>query len=69
MKKSLICLAVLAVMSQPVFAEKWSAIGILVTKVNGNEIEAKALELDDFESSDLCWKAVKKYSHSEETIG
>lgn len=56
-------------MSQPVFAEKWSAIGILVTKVNGNEIEAKALELDDFESSDLCWKAVKKYSHSEETIG
>ena len=70
MKKVLlaVCLSMAAV-SQQALAEKWSAVGILTTKVDGREAKARFMEIDDFESAEMCWETVKRYSHTREFIG
>ena len=59
----------IAVASRPAFAEKWSAIGILTTQVKGEEAHARYVEIDDFETLDMCRQVVMRESHSDDYIG
>lgn len=67
MKKAILIAALLVATSAQ--AERWSAAGILTTKINGVPAKTEFFELDNFESAELCWAAVRKYSHTDEYIG
>lgn len=49
--------------------ESWTATGILATKISGQPVHVQAVQWEGFESADLCWAMVKKYSNTEEFIG
>lgn len=49
--------------------ESWTATGILATKISGQPVHVQAVQWGGFESSDLCWAMVKKYSHTDDFIG
>ena len=68
MKKMIIAAAVLFAFHTSAQAERWSAAGILVTKIKGHE-KTEFIELDGFDSAELCWAAVNRYSHTDERIG
>lgn len=69
MKKALIAAMILMALTAQAQAERWSAAGILTTKIKGVPAKTEFFELDGFDSSDLCWATVKKYSHTNEYIG
>ena len=60
----------LAVAAQAVNADpKWSAVGILTTQVQGKDPVARPIEIDDFESKELCDAVVKVESRSQDYLG
>ncbi|GKS68959.1 hypothetical protein W03_09630 [Nitrosomonas sp. PY1] len=70
MKKALLVLSVSALITaQPVFAEKWSAIGLLTTQVKNQQAKVEFVEIDDFESRDACMTMVMSEAMSNEYIG
>lgn len=62
-------LAALAVISTSAAAEQWSAIGILTTQIKGQEAKVQYVEIDNFESEELCRQVVLRESYSEDYIG
>lgn len=66
---ALIVTAVFVVFQSPAQAEKWSAVGILTTRVQGEEARAEFVEMDDFETAELCSRVVNRESHSDDFIG
>lgn len=67
--KKLMIAAVLMMFVGAAQAERWSAAGILTTKIKGVPAKTEFFELDGFDSYELCWATVKKYSHTNEYIG
>lgn len=63
-----VLLILLVVFSTTVAAEKWSAIGLLTTKLEGQPAKVEALELDDFDSYESCIAVVKAESMSDNYI-
>lgn len=66
---AVIAASIFLVCQSPAMAEKWSAIGILTTQVKGEEAHARYVEIDDFETHDLCKQVVNRESHSDDYIG
>ena len=61
--------AIFVACSDPAQAEKWSAVGILTTQVKGEEAHARYVEIDDFETLEMCRQVVGRESHSDDFIG
>lgn len=57
------------VLSQPVSAEKWVALGLLTTQVKGNPAKVEFVQINDFDSRELCIAMVKSESMSSDYIG
>lgn len=62
---ALLSIAATAVNADP----KWSAVGILTTQVQGKDPVARPIEIDDFESKELCDAVVKVESRSQDYLG
>ncbi len=68
-KAILVVVTMLAMGGQADASEKWSAIGILTTQVKGEEAHARYVEIDDFETLEMCRQVVGRESHSDDYIG
>lgn len=69
-KALLIVVTAVFIVNNPANAgEKWSAIGILTTQVKGEEAHARYVEIDDFETLEMCRQVVGRESHSDDYIG
>lgn len=49
--------------------ERWAAIGIVETQIDGQEAEAKHAEFDNFAARDLCIAFIDPNSASDDYIG
>lgn len=62
--------AFLFALANGVKAGTWTAVGILVTQNDKmDHFKAEFVRIDDFDSYDKCFSAIKTLSHSNESIG
>lgn len=65
-----VLLLVLMLMTTPIYAASWSAVGVVVFKIDGVTKEPEVVVVDGFETYDLCMNGfVKVASKTEEYIG
>jgi len=65
-----VLLLVLMLMTTPIYAASWSAVGVAVFKIDGVTTEPEVVVVDGFETYDLCMNGfVKVASKTDEYIG
>lgn len=65
-----VLLLVLMLMTTPIYAASWSAVGVVVFKIDGVTKEPEVVVVDGFETYDLCMNGfVKVASKTDEYIG
>ena len=64
-----VLLLVLMLMTTPIYAASWSAVGVVVFKIDGVTKEPEVVVVDGFETYDLCMNGfVKVASKTDEQI-
>ena len=65
-----VLLLVLMLMTTPIYAASWSAVGVSLFKIDGFTKEPEVVVVDGFETYDLCMNGfVKVASKTDEYIG